>query len=174
MSFSWPDPFWSACKICSACSLCTLEWGNNSQTDNWVWHMQGEDSGLFLSFVFNQTEIIAATLVERGCLSITPAHLVVVLAALLHGWIIGAIVFLCKTTKQKIFVIKQDQWGGFFVSGCLALTRNYAICLARLCLVLSKIGSKLLSINQIAQHEAKLAQKCLVSSKICKFGSKIA
>ena len=42
---------------------------------------------------------------ERWVLSISPAHLVVVLVALLQGWTIGAVVFLCKTSKQKSFLI---------------------------------------------------------------------
>ncbi len=45
--------------------------------------------------------IFTATLVERGCLRLPPAHLVVVLIAVLHRWTIEAIVFLCKTSKQR-------------------------------------------------------------------------
>ena len=47
---------------------------------------------------------VTATLEECGCLSPFPAQVVVVLAALLHRWTIGAIVFLCKTSKQKKFL----------------------------------------------------------------------
>ncbi len=42
---------------------------------------------------------------EHSVLSITQPHLVVVLVALLHRWTIGAIIFLCKTSKQKIFLL---------------------------------------------------------------------
>ncbi len=43
--------------------------------------------------------LFAAT--AEDCLSPCRAKVVVVLAALLHRWTIGAIVFLCKTSKQK-------------------------------------------------------------------------
>ncbi len=44
--------------------------------------------------------LFAPTLVEQGCLSLPPAHLVV-LFAVLHGSTIEAIVFLCETSKQR-------------------------------------------------------------------------
>ena len=61
--------------------------------------------------------LFAATLEEFGCLSPFPAHLVVILVALLHQWTLGvgswAIVFLCKTSKQNNFfgyVMGLVQW----------------------------------------------------------------
>ena len=54
---------------------------------------------LFYLFIF----IFAATLLECGCLSITSAHLVVVLVALLHRWATGAIVFEGRLQSRKKF-----------------------------------------------------------------------
>ncbi len=80
--------------------------------------------------------LFAATLIERGCLGVSPAYLVVVLVAVLHGWTIGYIVFSFKTSKQK----KKFLLAFFFFfwfriisevalltcsSGCLALTQCY-------------------------------------------------
>ncbi len=69
--------------------------------------------------------IFAATLVRALVLSISQPHLVVVLAALLHRWTIGAIVFLCKTSKQKKILLCNRistlaSWS--YSSGHLALT----------------------------------------------------
>ena len=55
-----------------------------------------EEQGEYVCCVFLSFWCIlfAATLVECGCFSRPPAHLVVVLVALLHRWTIWAIVFL--------------------------------------------------------------------------------
>ncbi len=62
--------------------------------------------------VFQIFSLIAATLIEQGCLSITPAHLVVALVglALLYGWTIGAIVSYVRLQSRKNFVTGLVQW----------------------------------------------------------------
>ena len=93
--------------------------------------------GIKLSRISEISLFLQPRSIEQWVLSISQAHLVVVLVALLHGWIIGAIVFLCKTSKQKNFwfcngISAVASWSCF--SDHLALTQYYTICLA-ICLM---------------------------------------
>ncbi len=70
------------------------------------------DDSLKLQEKFDVTILLQPRSIELWVLSTSQVHLVVVLVALLHGWTIGAFIFLCETSKQKKegYVTGLVQW----------------------------------------------------------------
>ena len=106
---------------------------------------------------WNGAEYLQPWSLQRGCLSLPPAHLVVVLVAVLHRWTIQATVFLCKTSKQrrKLLCKRISEMASFTCSsGCLALTQYYVIAeQGNISKAMEKISWKKIVLNKFSNEK---------------------